>query len=384
MKITKAELITVGPPMAMVFASKTGPIGTRRVIVKLHTEEGLTGVGEIDLVPAEWGHNPSSVFAMFEEFIKPHIIGKDPFDIEAILQEIDVGVDFRQTPELMLFERSGLDAALYDLMGKYCRVPVHKLIGGRVQEKAAVAWVLTIDKPEAMAMVATEYVEKGYFDFKLKVGLGMEEDVARVKAVREAVGDKVGVRVDVNGWWTPNEAVRAIRRMERYNIELVEQPVPRWDLKGLAYIRRHVDTPIMVDESLHSIQDALRIIEHEAADVFNIKFQRVGGLFNSRKIVTMAESSDIICMMGGEIELGVGTATALHLIASSSKFVYPGDLVGMHYFKDDIVKERFLVKDGYLEVPTKPGLGVELDDEKMRKYRVTFPEEVSWSRPPAS
>ncbi len=371
LKIVKMEVFTVALPEFTVFMFRGGPLTNKKVIVKLYTDEGIVGIGETTPVPSDWGHDADTMEIVLRRFIEPGVIGMDPYDVECIFDNIESKVGFKQIPQAMLFERAALDVALYDVMGKASGVPVNKLLGGSTKQKVAVAAVLSLAKPEEMAKEGQKFAAEGFFDFKLKVGVDPAEDVARVKAVREALGDDVDIRVDANGGWTPNTAVKTIRAMERYSLQLVEQPVPRWDVKGMAYVRDHVETPIMADESLHSISDALLLVEKEACDIFNIKFQRVGGLYNAKKILSIAEAADIECMVGSELETGVGTAAGIHLMASSKLFTIPSDLIGPIHFKDDIVKQKFTVKNGYMEVPTEPGLGVELNEEKVRMYKVS-------------
>jgi len=200
--------------------------------------------------------------------------------------------------------------------------------------------------------------------------LKLEQDIAMVKAVREAVGDDVGIRVDANGAWNAHKAIKAIKELERFDILLVEQPVPRWDVKGLATVRRKVDTPIEVDESLHSIHDARMLIENDACDVFNIKLVKLGGLYYSRKVVTLAESGNIACRMGSEGETGLGALACAHLISSARNFEYGADTLGRGLYTSDITVEDIVIENGYLKVPENPGLGAELDDNKVKLHRI--------------
>jgi muconate cycloisomerase len=126
----------------------------------------------------------------------------------------------------------------------------------------------------------------------------------------------------------------------------------------------------MVDEGLHSLYDAQNLIEHEACDIFNLKLQKIGGLTFCKRLTVMAESANIACFMGSEGETGIDTAAALHLVASTPNFKYCADLCGPYMYQDDVVKQPFSVKDGCLEVPTRPGLGVELDEQKVEKYTI--------------
>ena len=341
------------------------------MVVKIVTDVGLVGWGAVTCVPREWGVTAEVVAHYINRYYAPTILGEDPFNIELILERMDDLFEFRMIPQVNPFPRSAIDLALYDLMGKYCRIPVHDLIGGCYRERVPVVGIVYLLSPEKVAERAREYVRQGFSEVKLKVGASESEtDVKNLKAIREEVGDQVRIRVDANGAWNVKAAVKAIRMMERYEILVVEQPVPRWDVKGMAEVKRRVDTPIMVDEGLHSIYDAQNLIEHDACDVFNLKLQKNGGLTFCKKLTVMAESANISCFMGGEGESGIDTAAALHLVSSTPNFKYCADLVGPYLNEDDIVKDQFIVRDGYLEVPKKPGLGVEPDEGKIHKYAI--------------
>lgn len=370
MRISGVTLQTVAPPERRQFRYRGGVILPYRVLVSVHSDTGLVGTGEATPIPTDWGHGVESIYYTILAYIAPTIIGMDPFDFEGIWASVARGVSIDQVPHSMLVERAGVDAALYDLCGKAARVPVHALLGGRTAERLPVAAVIGLDTPSAMAHRAVETLALGYTDFKVKVGVDAETDVQRVAALRAALGATPTIRVDANGGWTPNEAIRVIRKMERYNLELVEQPVPGWDFDGLVRVRQSVDSPIMVDESLHSIHDALLLASRGCCDLFNIKIQRLGGITPSRKVIHIAEAAGIDCMLGGELETGVGTAAGLHLYASSFAFTIPADLVGPDHFSDDVIVNKFSVSDGSLSVPNGPGLGVDLDEAKLSQYAV--------------
>ena len=378
MKITKVEVIPIHlekrAEVEIADRRVRVPLSWKlwgdKVIVKVSTDEDLVGLGAVSCVPREWGIDARVVANYIDTYYGPTIIGEDPFNIEPILEKMDDLFEFRQIPQVNPFPRSAIDVALYDLMGKYCRVPIHKIIGGCYRERVSIAGIVYIHTAEKMAKDASAFASQGFKEVKMKVGVEPETDVHNVKAVREAIGDVVGIRVDANGAWNVNTAIKTIKRLEKYDILVVEQPVPRWDVKGMAEVRRCVNTPIMVDEGLHSLQDAQRLIEHQACDIFNIKLQKTGGLTFCKKLTVMAESADITCFMGSEGETGIGTAAALHLVASTPNFGFCADLCGPYNNADDIIKKPFKVKDGYLEVPKKLGLGVELDEEKVKKYQI--------------
>jgi len=379
MKITKVEAIPIhmkekaGVEIAdrRVRVPLTWKLWGDRVIVKVSTDENMVGWGAVSCVPREWATTAEVVAHYINTYYAPTIVGEDPLNIGLILERMDDVFEYKMIPQINAFPRSAIDVALYDLLGKYCRLPVHRIIGGCYRDRVPIAGIVYLHTAERAAKDAAEYASLGLKEVKLKVGASTPDvDVQNVKAIREAVGNGVGIRVDANGAWNVKTAIKTTKMLERYDILCVEQPVPRWDIRGMAEVRKRVDTPIMVDEGLHSLYDAQLHIEHEACDIFNLKLQKMGGLTFCKKIAVLAESANIACFMGSEGESGIDTAAALHLVASTPNFRYSADLCGPTLHDDDIVKEPFAVKDGCLEVPKKPGLGVEPDEEKIRRYAV--------------
>lgn len=379
MKITKIEAVPIHiaekPNVEIADRRARVPLSWRlwgdKVVVKVSTDENLVGLGAVSCVPREWGVTAEVVAYYINTYYGPTMIGEDPFNVELILEKMDDLFEFRQIPQINPFPRSAIDLALYDLMGKYCELPVHKIIGGCYRNRIPVAGIIYLHSEERVARDAAEYAGKGFKEVKLKVGASDPNvDIRNVKAIRDAVGNEIGIRVDANGAWNVNAAVNAIKMLERYDILVVEQPIPRWDVKGMAEVKRRVDTAIMVDEGLHSIYDAQRLIEHQACDIFNLKLQKTGGLTLCKKLAVLAESANITCFMGSEGEVGIDTAAALHLVASTPNFGYCSDLCGPYLNEDDVIKQPFVVRDGHLQVPTTPGLGVELDETKISKYSI--------------
>jgi L-alanine-DL-glutamate epimerase-like enolase superfamily enzyme len=200
-----------------------------------------------------------------------------------------------------------------------------------------------------------------------------------VKAVREAVGWDISIRVDPNQAWSVSQAINVIKKMERYELQLVEQPIPAWDLEGLAKVTRAVDTPILIDEGVRTPEDAVKVVIKEAADMINLKIGKIGGIFYSSKINAIAEASDIPCLVGSMLEGSIGTAASAHFAISASNLKFAHDLIGPLFRADDVVRKTLKVEGGYVEVPEKPGIGVELDEAKLEtlKYygRLVMPEQ---------
>jgi L-alanine-DL-glutamate epimerase-like enolase superfamily enzyme len=339
------------------------------LLVRIETDEGAVGMGEAPVDIGFFGQTLEEVQASIEDYLGPHIVGVDPFDREYILFRID----YRGNS----CAKSGIDLAVHDLIGKVLGTPVSALIGGRHKERVPVAIEIAGGAPDDMAKACTDYMAKGVRAFKPKIGGIPDEDAERLRVIRDAVGPDVSLRADANQGYSPKEAIRLCRLAEKHGVglELLEQPVPTWDLQGMAHVRRSVDTLIEADESCFTIHDAMQIIRHEAADVLNIKIAKAGGLYNAKKIAALAESAGLGCVLGTAFGVGVKAAAKLHLAAST---IIVRDAVeftemGLHDFLLAPPHDELLslpLEDGCLPVPDGPGLGVTLDEEKVAACRL--------------
>jgi len=244
--------------------------------VRVATDEGVEGVGEISTL---WDGHGRTQCALVDHHIAPRLVGQDPTAINLCLRRMDTLVEGGWPA------RAGVEMALWDILGKSLDVPLWVLLGGRSHEGAVLSRSIHMTSPDEMA------------------------DEAAVAAVRGAVGPDVLVRVDANmGWRTPKEAIRSIRRLERYDLHSVEEPLPPGDVEALALVRRSVDMPIMADESVWGPRDAWRLLKGEAVDILNVDVAESGGLTNSSLIFRMAEVAGVPCVIGAMPELGIGTS----------------------------------------------------------------------------
>jgi muconate cycloisomerase len=371
MKIVQVKAIPISIPIFRThnIASYTLNAGYF-VLIELTTDDGLIGYGEAPLsmgpvFPEETWQGSTS---LIQDYFGKILVGKDPFNVEEIMRELDRSATRNFTT------KCAVEFALYDLMGKNLNLPVYSLLGGSYQIHIPLSWSLAIGDPEKDAKEGAEMVEKGHRIFKIKFGfLDPEMDVTRLKAIRAAVGDDVDLRIDVNQGWTPEVAIRTIRRIEKLDLHptFIEQPVPAWDIKGMARIAHAVETPIMADESLFTLSDARAIIELEAADIFAIKLMKHGGYRRSKQIVALAEAADIPCYVGSNLETGVATLACLHFVASTSNVTYGCELFGPKLLTDDVLSIPVEYSPGMVHCPSRPGIGAVLDPEKLDKYRMT-------------
>lgn len=369
MKITAIRAYAVNIPTLKTYhVAVMGTItSTQSVVIEMHTDEGLIGIGESDPSLAFTGESQQTVMTMLKHHLGPAVLGMDPLAIEAIYTRMEsVCVD---NP----FAKAAIDLACHDLLGKALEVPVYQLLGGLVRERLPIMWSLGSEPPEVNAREAAAKVEEGYRTIGLKLGiLPPERDVERVKLVRQTVGDNVQLRCDANQGWTIGTAISTIRKLEEQQVAMIEQPLPRWDLHGLAQVVREVNIPVGVDESLSSPRDALNIIQAKAADFYSIKTTKQGGLLNAKKIAGMVQAAGGKLFVNSMIEMGVSVMSGLHFAAATPGLFDIGHaLTSVRRLADDILKEPVLYESAEIVVPQdRVGLGVALDEGKMAKYTI--------------
>ncbi|MGH7825006.1 MAG: mandelate racemase/muconate lactonizing enzyme family protein [Candidatus Binatia bacterium] len=384
MKIVKIETIPIRLPTRRVhqWASLTTPIGVY-VIIKLHTAEGMIGLGEAPVLK-DWGgdhgryfgETPQTTTHVINDILAPAVKDADARRIEAVHALMDKAV--KGYP----YAKAAIDMALYDVIGKATGVPAYQLMGGCFRERVSIAHSLGLMEIEKAVDEAVQAKAEGIKTVKLKGGLDIKRDVELVKQVRKALGPEVNICVDANqGYPTVKAAVRATKGMEEHNLLYMEQPVEGID--QMAEVARRVDTPIMADESAWTPQDVLEIVQKKAADMVSIYTTKPGGIFKAKKVAAVAEAGGLKCNVNGSVETGIGNAANLHLAAStgvaSFACVLPvstpkekrKDGIAGIYYQDDIITEPFAYEDGAILVSSKPGLGVELDEDKIKHYRLT-------------
>jgi muconate cycloisomerase len=221
--------------------------------------------------------------------------------------------------------------------------------------------------------IAAWAVAQGFRTLKVKVGIEADADASRVRAVRGAAGPNVRIGVDANGGWHPASAIAAIERFYEDGIYFVEQPVAAWNLSGMADVRRRIRVPVIADESVFTPDDAAAAIESEAADVLSVYIGKAGGIGPARRIVELAEAAGVACTVGSNLEMGVGSAAMIHFALATPGVKadeFPCDIIGPLYYEEDLLTIPLRIGGGTARALDGPGLGVELDDEKVRRYEV--------------
>jgi galactonate dehydratase len=350
---------------------RTGVVGTpwrNLILVEVHTDEGITGVGETRLA-----NHTDAVFGYLEHAIPAHVVGSDPFEIESLVQRM-FRLDYDRTGEIAMSGIATIEMACWDLMGKALGEPVYRLLGGAVrpQVKAyANGWYRVERTPEEFHVAASAVVARGYRGLKVDpFGAGnmqLDRDerlrsLGLVEAVRDAIGPDVELMIEMHGRFTPSLAIAISRELEPFDPTWIEEPVPPENLKALAKVSVRVNLPVATGERLHTRYEFRELFELQAADIIQPDIAQFGGLLEAKKLAATAETHYLLVAphnVGGPI----ATAAALHFAACTSNFMI------LEHFNDfadpwlhDVIPGLPSVdRDGYFPLPTAPGLGVEID-----------------------
>jgi muconate cycloisomerase len=336
------------------------------VFVKIHTDEGIIGLGEISCTPVWSGEDNRTAMHFIADYLGPALVGEDPTEIERLTWKMNATLAGNP------FTKSGLEMALWDILGKAAGLPVYRLLGGAVREFVPTKFSISGAEPQRAAELACWAVEQGFKTVKVKVGTRTEQDIARVCAVRAAIGPNIRLGVDANAGWSPRVAIQTIRHLMEFDIFFVEQPVSASNLAWLADVRRQVTVPVMADESIYTLQDAISIVRAEAADILSVYVGK-GGIGPARKIAAVAEGAGLTCTVGSNLEMGVASAAMIHLAMATPGIgaeEFPCDIIGPFYYDESLLEEPLLLIGGQARPCERPGLGVELDAEKVAHYRV--------------
>lgn len=337
------------------------------VILRLRCADGIEGIGEATTIGgmAYGDQSPETIKLALDQYIAPLVIGNDARSANAIMARVEKSVQGNA------LAKSALETALLDAHGKRLGVPVHELLGGAVRMTLPVLWTLASgdsarDIDEAEQMLAS----KRHKVFKLKIGKRDPlEDIVHVAAIKSALGDRAELTVDINQAWSEATAARYIPELHDAGVMLIEQPIARENRRGMARLARRFNIPIMADEGVHNAADAFDYACEEAADIIALKIAKSGGPLGVVRTAAVADAAGIGCYGGTLLEGTIGSIASAHAFAACKKMEWGTELFGPLLLKDDVVVERATVSNFELAVPTAPGLGVAIDEDKLAFYR---------------
>lgn len=365
MEITEIETVPFGIPAGGFADSYTTFDRAKAVLVKVHCDSGHVGIGEAcALEPEFYGETLESIEATIHGHVAPAITGMDPRNVNRVLAQVDRAL------ARVTCVKEGIDLALHDLLGKVREVPVWELLGGKFRDRVRIASEIGSDEPEAMAERAREIVDEGITVIKLKGSADTALDIERVRAVHDAVGAEAALRIDPNTAWSTTGTIQVMTAVADCGLEVLEQPIPTGDLKGLAHIRRNTDVPVMADESVFTTKEAVKLHDYDAADLLNLKIAKTGGLSNGKRFEAVADALGLGAIAGTELEPGIASVAKIHFAASLRNHPLASEFTEVVQLDGSILVDPPELVSGALVVPDGPGFGVEIDEDRLAEYEI--------------
>jgi L-alanine-DL-glutamate epimerase-like enolase superfamily enzyme len=370
MKITSVEAIALRLPVV----NERCDGSQETLVVKVHTDAGLVGVGEADssalvakaIIEAPLSHKICRGLAEC-------VVGEDPFEIDLLVHKMYEGSIFFGRQGAAIQAMSGVEIALWDIVGKATGRPVYQLLGGGFKKTfGAYASILFGDKPADTERIGRELAAKGYRAVKFgwgPMGQSEESDIAHVRAARRGIGDKVELMVDAGLCWDTATALRRARQFEEFNLTWLEEPLHPDNIEGYGRLSRNSPMRIAAGEEVCDIGEFRRLMDVGGIDVVQVDVTRVGGLARSKRIGLDSAERHRLCV-NHSYKTGINIAASLHFVAALPNTHYFEYCVEQGALRQTLTKQRFPVVDGEIRVPEEPGLGVELDEEVVARFRV--------------
>ncbi len=290
------------------------------IVIKITTKCGIVGYGETAPSYAVTGNNKESILKTLH-YLKPILIGKDIEDFNSILNVVHNYV------KLNLSAKSAIEIALYDIASQNAKLPLFKYLGG-VKKEFKSNMTISLNNIETMVVDTIEAMQKGFKSLKIKLGSDYRDDILRLVEIDSVINSDVSLKIDANQGWSPKDSVKFLNAIEGKNIpiDFLEQPVKRFDIEGLRYIKNRTSTPIVADESMFSPKDAIKILETKSADMINIKLDKCGGISKALQIAEICAIYDIKCMVGCMMQGAISVGAAAHVASSRSDSIVIYDL----------------------------------------------------------
>ena len=361
LRIEQIELYKFSIPLKEPFTTSLGTEeSAENVLVKIITSQGIIGFGECSPYMPINGESNDTCFIVGQYFARA-LKGKDPLQISACIGLMDKIIYGNSSI------KSAFDMALYDIASQHAGMPLYKFIGGENNKTIITDYTVSIGDPEKMAAEALKIKEQGYPAIKVKLGINGKKDVQRIKAIREAVGKDIPLRIDANQGWKVKEAIETLNALYEFNIQHCEEPIARWKFMQLRKVKKNSPIPIMADESCGDDHDAERLIELGACDYFNIKLGKSGGIFKALKMARMAEAATIHLQVGAMLESRLGMTAFAHYALCSPNIIHFDFDTALMFSEDPVTGGIQYKANGVVEVPEVAGLGATIEQEWLRK-----------------
>ena len=359
--ISEISLYKFSIPLIEPFITSLGvDESADNVLVKIKTNEGITGFGECSPYMPINGESVDTCLAVGKYFVQA-LAGHDALDIPGCIEIMDRIIYGNNSI------KSAFDMALYDIASQHAGIPVYKFIGGKNNKTIITDYTVSIGEIDKMATDAVKIKAQGYPAIKVKLGRDGKKDVERMKAIRAAVGDEIPLRIDANQGWSVEEAIETLKALGPLNIQHCEEPIARWNFMQLPRVKNESPIPIMADECCGDDHDAERLIQLKACDYMNIKLGKSGGIFKALKMARMAEAANIHLQVGAMLESRLAmTAFAHYALCSPAIEHYDFDTALM-FSEDPVTGGIVYEKNGVVKVPETIGLGATVEENWLKK-----------------
>lgn len=364
MKIEKVEAIPFSIPLK--HEVRWGAAGRKtaqeHVLIRVYTESGVVGVAEATPRPTIYGDTQASVVSIVEQFFAPMLVGRNVMDREGYWALLDT-IPWNPTA------KGGLDIAIHDAIAQTLGVPLAELLGGTVRP-VKISYQAGLGTADSLLAEAAAVAERtGILAFKIKIGEDPKEDILRVRRMREHFGEDAFLFADANQLYTPEVAIRTINAMAEYGLAMIEEPVPIHLDGPRKRVAEAIPVPILSDDSVVDLVAVRRELQTGAIGVVGIKPPRTG-VYNSVKILHLAEAHGLPCWIGSQGVSGVGTLASAHIAAAFKNIPFPADLGNFLKQHDDLLEDPDIVKDGAVQLSSQPGIGAQISEEKLNRFRI--------------
>lgn len=355
--IVAVEIYKLFIPLKEPFVISLGPIhNVQNVVVIIRTADGCAGYGECSPYMTINGESVDTCFIVGQYFAKV-LKGKSALDIAGCIETMDKTIYANSSI------KSAFDIALYDVASQHAGVPLYQFLGGEKVKILETDMTVSIGDPQKMKDDAVRFKSKGFPAIKVKLGGTKEDDVARIKAIREGIGMEHPLRIDANqGWNTADYAIEVLQALSEYNIEHCEEPISRYRFMELSKVSAASPIPIMADESCGDEWDAERLIALNACSMFNIKLGKSGGFYKGKKIADLGAAAGMHLQVGGFMESRLGMTAAAHFALSNDHIVHCDFDTPLMFTQDPVIGGIEYLDKGVIDVPNIPGLGAVIDD----------------------
>lgn len=366
MKITAIRIFPCRIKLKEPFIISLGPLYyAENVFVKIETDEGLTGFGECSPFRTINGESMETCYAVGKFYLSELLLNANPLDPENCSRLMDECIYGNSSI------KSAFDMALFDIAAQAAGLPLYQFLGGSKTKDIFTDYTISISDPEKMAADAVRIKAEGYTVIKVKVGGSVDQDLERIRLIRQKIGNEIPLRIDANQGWDLETARTILAVLADYNIQHCEEPIARWKFLQLEELRKHSSIPIMADESCCDHNDAARLIQLHACDRMNVKLGKSSGIFKALKIIRLAEKENILLQVGGFLESRLGFTASAHLALCSDQIQFYDFDTPLMFEEDPVIGGITHKENGRIEVPDGIGLGAQIDEKYLKEYSLS-------------